>query len=289
MIRSMTGYGSAQYENDRYAIQAEIKSVNGKFLEFNVRVPRTWQHKEVELRNLLQKQLERGSVSLFLTVQYKQTEDLVLPINKDVAVYYLDQLQKLSEQFQLPKGSLSNNIFEIPGILTPREQENDEDIWNDIRSTVQSAYTSFNAFRITEGNALSHELAAMGQRISSLLTRIEPFENERIQRVRERLHKELMQLKSDLSDPNRFEQELIYYLEKMDITEEKTRLRQHIVYFLDTMKTENSGKKLSFIAQEMGREINTIGSKANHAEIQKVVVEMKDELEKIKEQLNNVL
>lgn len=285
----MTGYGQAMLENDRYQIQAEIKSVNGKFLEMNMRLPRLWQHKEVELRTLLQKFLERGTVYLSLNIQYKNAEDVVQPVNSDVAAYYINQLKNLANQHQVDVQTLSGNFFQLPGILSAREQESDEACWNDIKNVFLEAYQNYNQFRIEEGKMLEQVLAQLCLNIQQYLSQTESYENERIAKIKERLLKEISQIKNDNLDNNRFEQELIYYIEKLDISEEKSRLQQHCKFFLETMKIETSGKKLSFISQEMGREINTIGSKANHAEMQKKVVAMKDELEKIKEQLNNVI
>lgn len=284
----MTGFGQSEKETAKFSCKVEIKSLNNKFLEINLRMPRNWQHKEQELRREAGKLFERGSVSLFVTLQYKKAEDTIVPINHDVALYYINELKRLSEKASVPFGHLSKSIFEFPNVTMVQEEEQDEDDWKAIFSTVLDAFARFDEFRKKEGAMLSTELGKMCGNIMHKLGELDQFEHSRIETIRNRMKKELVALETEI-DNNRFEQELLYYIEKLDISEEKARLKQHCAFFNETTKEVSSGKKLGFIVQEMGREINTIGSKANQPDMQRKVVEMKDELEKIKEQLNNVL
>ena len=285
----MTGYGQAEMDTERFTVKAEFKSLNNKFLELNLRMPKVWQSKDHEVRKELTKLVERGSCQVNINVQFKRAEDKVLPINKDVAVYYLKELNDICAQTGISPQSLATSILQMPNLFQPVEDENNEEDLKLLFEVINKAFIEFEKFRMKEGDMLAGELARMTQAIMHLVTEVEAIEPERIQAIRGRIDSELSQLKEENLDKNRFEQELIYYIEKLDISEEKTRLIQHCNYFLETMKTKSAGKKLGFIAQEMGREINTIGSKANHFKIQQRVVEMKDELEKIKEQINNII
>ncbi len=289
MLRSMTGYGQAEVDTERFTIKAEIKSLNNKFLEINLRMPKVWQSKDHEVRKELTKLVERGSAQINLNVQFKRAEDKVMPINKDVAAYYLGELTQVCNSAGLNPDLLSSTLLQMPNLFQPIEDENNEEDLKTLMHAVNLAFTEFEKFRQKEGDMLAHELSRMTQAIMHLVSEVEALEAERMQTIRGRIEGELAQLKEENWDKNRFEQELIYYIEKLDISEEKTRLIQHCSYFLETMQTKSAGKKLGFIAQEMGREINTIGSKANHFKIQQRVVEMKDELEKIKEQINNII
>lgn len=289
MIRSMTGYGIAEIETERYAIKAEFKSLNNKFMELNVRLPKVWQSKDLELRKELTRLVERGSCQVNINVQFKRAEDKVMPVNKDVAAYYLKELSEVCADAGIDNQMLASNLLALPNLFQPQEDENKEEDAKMLMEVVNKAFIEFEKFRMQEGEMLGEELSRMTQSIVQLVKEIESLEPERMQTIRGRIENEINQLKEDNLDKNRFEQELIYYIEKLDISEEKSRLNQHCTYFLETMKTKSAGKKLGFIAQEMGREINTIGSKANHFKIQQRVVEMKDELEKIKEQINNII
>jgi len=289
MLRSMTGFGIAETETDKVNIKVEVKSLNGKFFELNLRMPRQWQHKELELRRELSKWIERGSVTVNINLTYKHAEDVVSPINTDVVTYYVNQLKSISEKSNIELSQLLNNVFDMPGVISNKDSETNDEDWKQIFNTVKSAFDNFETFRNIEGNMLLGELEKLCHSIMNKLNEIEPYEDARIKFVKDKITKELSNISNDMVDKNRFEQELIYYIEKLDISEEKARLKQHGDYFLNTLKENSSGKKLSFIAQEIGREINTIGSKANEVNIQKRVIEMKDDLEKIKEQLNNVL
>jgi uncharacterized protein (TIGR00255 family) len=285
MLRSMTGYGQYEKDADRYLVKAEFKSLNNKFLELNLRMPKSWQNKEAELRNMLTKLVERGSCQVNITLTYKNVEDKIIPMNNEVVSYYLDTFSKMG----LSKEAASYNLMNIPNLFQPADEKQSEADYEQLKDAIHKAFKEFENFRITEGNMLSKELEAMTQKILDKVNELQAFDEERTQQVKARLEQELMQMKEASFDKNRLEQEIIYYIEKMDISEEKTRLIQHCHYFLETMKIKSSGKKLGFIAQEMGREINTLGAKANHFKIQQKVVEMKDELEKIKEQINNIL
>lgn len=285
----MTGFGQAETETEKLSCKVECKSLNGKFLELNMRLPRQWQHKELELRNECSKRIERGTATVAVTITYKNAEDKVLAVNRDVAAYYLNELKDIAQHQQLKTEQLFHSVFDFPNIVQPKEEENNDEDWKLIVQTAHKALEDFNTYRRTEGLALEKELLLLNEQIKTKTNELGSFEEERIKRLRQKLATELETLKNDLVDKNRFEQELIYYIEKLDISEEKQRLLQHCEYFEQTLNLASSGKKLGFIAQEMGREINTIGSKSNEANMQRKVVEMKDELEKIKEQINNVL
>lgn len=285
----MTGYGQAELDTERYTVKAEFKSLNNKFLELNLRMPKVWQSKDHEVRKECTRLVERGSCQVNITVQFKRAEDKVMPVNKDVAAYYLKELSDVCEIAGLDRQLLSSSLLQMPNLFQPAEDTNQEEDQKVLMQVVNKAFVEFEKFRTQEGAMLAIEIERMTKTIMQLVTEIEALEPERMQTIRGRIDGEISQLKEDNIDKNRFEQELIYYIEKLDISEEKARLIQHCNYFLETIRIKSAGKKLGFIAQEMGREINTIGSKANHFKIQQRVVEMKDELEKIKEQINNIV
>lgn len=289
MLRSMTGYGQAEINTDRYTLKAEFKSLNNKFLELNVRLPKVWLSKEYEIRKECNTLIERGSCQLAITAQFKNAEDKVSPINKDVAMYYLKELSSICESSNIDKNNLASSILQLPNLFQPIEDNNNETDTKTIMEVINKAFVEFEKFRLKEGEILGKELERLTNNIVQCLTEIDQMDPERVKAIRENIESELNQLKEENIDKNRFEQELIYYIEKLDISEEKIRLKQHCSYFIETIALKSTGKKLGFIAQEMGREINTIGSKANHFKIQQRVVEMKDDLEKIKEQINNIL
>jgi len=289
MLRSMTGFGQAEIENDRYSIKAEFKSLNNKFLEMNLRLPKVWQNKDLDLRREMGKLVERGSCHISINVNFKRAEDKIVPINKDVARYYLVELTSLSKEFKLDPSAISQSILSIPNLFQIVEEESSEDDEKLLLEVMNNAFIEFEKFRMKEGEMLAEELIRMTQAIIRVVGEVGEMETERMDTIRAKIDTEISQLKDNNFDKNRFEQELLYYLEKLDISEEKARLINHCNYFLETMRLKSSGKKLGFIAQEMGREINTLGAKANHFKIQQRVVEMKDELEKIKEQINNIL
>lgn len=285
----MTGFGQAETDTETFNCKVEIKALNGKFLDINIRMPRNLQNKELELRNDLSKKLERGSISINIIISQKNAAAQLLPINQDVAQFYLQEINKIATQTGMESQHLFKTVFDFPGIIQSKEEEgtNEED-WKIIVNTVNNALIEFNNFRLREGENLSLELIALCKSIQGKLIALAPFETARVEFIRNKIAKELSSLQTDLIDKNRFEQELIYYIEKLDINEEKSRLSEHCQYFLQTLEQETNGKKLGFIAQEIGREINTIGSKSNDSNMQRLVVEMKDELEKIKEQINNI-
>lgn len=289
MIRSMTGFGIAESDTEKFICKVELKSLNGKFFELNIRMPRNWQHKELDVRNELNKSIERGSATLSINLQYKNAEDKALPINHDVAAFYLAELEKISSSKNISTKDLFTSIFDFPNIVSSKENENSENDWNQILLTVKNAFVDFDSFRKKEGEMLCVELENICLSIEDKLNQIQKFESKRIESIKQRITKEIEQTYNSMIDKNRFEQELIYYIEKLDISEEKVRLKQHCDFFIETLNKPSSGKKLNFIAQEIGREINTIGSKSYDANMQRLVVEMKDELEKMKEQINNVL
>ena len=292
MILSMTGYGKAVCELPNKKITIEIKSLNSKQLDLSVRIPSSYREKELELRNEISKRLFRGKIECGIYIENLGSERNV-QINQLVASNYYQQLVQLSATLNLPVDqNLLLILMNMPDVIIKNEiAEVDENEWLEIEKHFQIALNHFNAFRTSEGNGLELEFKNRIGIIANLLEQVTPFELARIERVKSKITDSLLEFTDRQNiDQNRFEQELIYYLEKMDVTEEKVRLGSHINYFLETMSTEEQpGKKLGFIAQEMGREINTLGSKANDSEMQRIVIQMKDELEKIKEQVLNIV
>ncbi len=285
MIQSMTGFGKSLLQLPSKKITVEIKSLNSKSLDLNARIPGQYREKELQLRNLIANSLTRGKVdfSLYVEATAEQTTSV---INHAVVRSYINQLKEIVEGDET---ELLKMAVRMPDALKTEREEIDETEFSSIEKAVHSALQEINAFRTDEGRALESELAMRVSNIEELLKKIITMDPDRIAGVRERLRKGVAELKENV-DENRFEQELIFYIEKFDITEEKVRLDNHLSYFKETMASEESnGRKLAFISQEMGREINTIGSKSNYAPMQQLVVQMKDELEKVKEQLLNVL
>ena len=285
MIQSMTGYGKAEKQFDNKNISVELRSLNSKSLELNTRLPYHLKEIENQLKKTIGEALVRGKVDLSLHIENTNLSN-AKTINVNTVNQYIDQLSQIQEgdRFELLKVAMR-----LPDVLkTDLEDLNDFEVVA-IKDLLNVALEHLDSHRLDEGKTLEIEFLKRLEALSNLLTEAEKIDPERTQKVSEKLKDNLNELKVEI-DQNRFEQELIYYLEKYDITEEKVRLKTHIDYFKETLDASvSSGKKLGFIAQEMGREINTIGSKANHAALQKVVVQMKDELEKIKEQLLNVL
>ncbi|MFH1160042.1 MAG: YicC/YloC family endoribonuclease [bacterium] len=293
MIKSMTGYGKGVVDLPARKLTIEIKSLNSKGLDLNVKIPAWFREKELDVRSLLAT-LQRGKIDLFISSE-STSETLAYSINKPLAHKYYEELKELLHEFREDcPGGLLPLVVRMPDVLTTGRQEIDPSEWEAIRGELERAIGQVEEFRIQEGATLEGDIRSRVTSILALLEKVLPFEKERKEQVRQNLLKELDQLISSpvatRIDPNRFEQELIYYLERMDFTEEKVRLQKHGEFFLETLQSaESQGKKLGFITQEMGREINTLGSKASHAEIQKIVVQMKEELEKIREQLLNIL
>ena len=285
MIQSMTGYGKSVIQLPTKKISIEIKSLNSKNLDLNTRIPSLYREKELDIRKLIASKLERGKVdfSLYMEITGEETST---QINKTVVKQYIKQLKEVVDGDET---ELLKMAIRLPDAVTTERDEIDEDEWSEIAMEISSALEKIHEYRLDEGKSLESEFFDRVQNISELLDQVIAMDPERIEGVRERLHKGVAELKEKV-DENRFEQELVFYIEKFDITEEKVRLKNHLDYFLKALKSDDSnGKKLGFISQEMGREINTIGSKSNYAPMQKLVVQMKDELEKIKEQLLNVL
>jgi len=290
MIKSMTGFGKKDAELPGKKVTVEIKSLNSKQLDLNLKVSGVYREKEFELRSLATKEISRGKVDFSIYMDYSH-DDREPIINKEVFAAYFKQLNQLAKDngIKMKNEPVFQSILRLPDVLKADKQELAEGEWQVVYAAVLEAINQFNAFRIQEGEALKQDLTARVEAIEQRLEAIEPYEKERIETVRNRLKEAFSELQSQ-PDPDRFQQELIFYIEKLDVNEEKVRLRNHLKYFISTMNDEdNVGRKLGFIGQEMGREINTLGSKANHSAIQKLVVEMKDELEKIKEQVLNIL
>ncbi len=290
MLKSMTGFGKAVHENTGKKISVEIKSLNSKQADVYIKLPHTYREKETEIRNNIIKQLERGKIELSCFIEFKQIEKPV-SINKNVFQNYYNQLKPIHEElFPNQPPDWASIIMRLPDVFLQTSAEIDDNEWKVVQGTINNAVSQLIEFRNNEGKVLENELLQRIKNIESLHLQVEKHEPQRMESVRNRLKQNLSELLlKENFDKNRFEQELIYYLEKMDFTEEKVRLSNHCKYFKDTCNEENSGRKLGFICQEIGREINTLGSKANHSEIQQIVVQMKDELEKIKEQLLNIL
>ena len=292
MILSMTGYGKASAEFQGKKITAEVKSLNSKALDLSTRVASVYREKEMEIRAMITQTVERGKVEFNLWIE-QQEQANACPINGDLVAAYRRQMQEISKKYDIPEpDDYWPTIIRMPDVLSRNEaqQELSEEEWVVARNVVQSAIDQLVAFRRQEGEALQHKFEEKLDNIAALLASIEPFEKQRVEKIRQRIIEGLAAIPDVQYDKNRLEQEMIYYIEKLDINEEKQRLANHLEYFRKTMEEgHGQGKKLGFIAQEMGREINTTGSKSNLAEMQNIVVKMKDELEQIKEQVLNVM
>ncbi|WP_027454597.1 YicC/YloC family endoribonuclease [Xylanibacter brevis] len=291
MIQSMTGYGKAVVAFKDKKITAEIKSLNSKQLDLTTRITPLYREKEMEIRQMIAAQLERGKVDFALWIEKNAGVDAT-PINTALVENYYHQLKSVAEKVGIPEPTdWLYTLTRMPDVLTKTEQEvlSDEE-WVAARQAVESAIAALVDFRKQEGAALEKKFTEKVDNIERLLAEIEPYEKSRVEKIRQRIVEGLQQIPGVEYDKNRLEQELIYYIEKLDISEEKQRLTNHLKYFRETMANgHGQGKKLGFIAQEMGREINTTGSKSNQAEMQNIVVQMKDELEQIKEQVLNAL
>jgi len=287
--RSMTGFGKAKINVKSKQIIAEVKSVNSKQLDLGLRLPLPLRDKEAEFRNQISEIAERGKVDFSIYFDGENSERKMV-LNKDLAANYYNELMQFSKEVKADSSNLISMVMNLPDVFKQEISVANEDEIKKVKALIQTALNEFNNFRKAEGLTLGRELEKRIQLILGLLKKVEQADIKRLKAVKARISKELHEIiGKDKIDQNRFEEELIYYVEKMDITEEKVRLKTHCDYFLNTLNEKSSGRKLGFISQEIGREINTIGSKANDAAIQKMVVQMKDELEKIKEQLMNVL
>jgi uncharacterized protein (TIGR00255 family) len=289
MIKSMTGFGKGEVRLASKVITIEVKSLNSKQSDIFMKLPSSYKSKEIDLRNIISQSLNRGKIDFLLSVE--STENNLVKINKELALSYFNQIKELEPSVgdKMSEEMLSL-ILRMPEVIgSTGKEEIDENEWEAIKKATNEALKNLDNFRNTEGKVLENDLFSHIKNIDTYLTQIDPLDKIRVAKIREKQEKAIAELKEVTVDKNRFEQELIYYFEKVDISEEKVRLKSHLDYFVVTAKEDNPGKKLGFIAQEIGREINTIGSKSNDADMQQMVVQMKDELEKIKEQSLNVL
>lgn len=287
----MTGYGIGAKENQKVKYTVEIKSLNSKFLELTLRLPKAFSDKELILRGECSRLIERGKVNISVSAEYVDQTSAAATINTELLKNYFRQLEAVADELDTDHGSLFQLALNMPEVISHNEEEADEEEAALLLGAFQDAVAGLDRFRKDEGEVLRHDLSTRTQDILRLLMEVEAVETDRIPLIRDRISHYLDEtVGKENVDKNRFEQELIFYIDKLDITEEKVRLRSHCNYFLQALEAADAnGKKLGFISQEMGREINTLGSKANHAGIQQIVVRMKEELEKIKEQLLNVL
>ena len=292
MIQSMTGFGKVTAELPSRKVTVEIKALNSKQLDLSTRIPAIYREKEMAVRSLLMQALERGKVEFSIYIE-SIGKDSSAQINQEAVAGYYAQLKEISEKLGIEKPSSwaeMQQVLRFPDVIRTEVVEADEAEWSVVENAVNQAIKQLQEFRIQEGAMLQKLFGQKIENIAQLLKDVEPYENERISKIKARICDNLEKVAAQDYDKNRFEQEMIYYIEKLDVSEEKSRLDNHLKYFLETKNNgHGQGKKLGFIAQEMGREINTLGSKSNHAEMQKIVVRMKDELEQIKEQVLNVL
>ncbi|MBE6287503.1 MAG: YicC family protein [Mediterranea massiliensis] len=292
MIQSMTGYGKSTVELPDKKVHVEVKSLNSKALDLSTRIAPVYREKEMEIRTELSKKIERGKVDFSLWIEKNEAAQMATPINEALLLAYYERIKYISENQSIPLPSdWFSTLLRMPDVMAKTEVvELTDEEWETVRKAVLEAIEQLVDFRKQEGTALEQKFREKIDNIAALLSSVEPFEKERVAKIKERIVEALQKTISVDYDKNRLEQELIYYIEKLDINEEKQRLTNHLKYFIDTLENgSGQGKKLGFIAQEMGREINTLGSKSNHAEMQKIVVQMKDELEQIKEQVLNVM
>ena len=295
MIKSMTGYGKAEAILETGKITVEVRSLNGKTADISLKTSMLPKDKEITVRQKIAAALTRGNIDFFITFE-ANAADSAKKINIDLAMEYFQQIQELGKKIGTSSLQINNpndliaTVLRMPEVMDAKKQDViTEDNWTVVEACIDQALANINAFRAQEGEVLYKDVTSKVENILEYSRQVEQFEQERVNAIREKILNRFAELKAD-PDPSRLEQEMIYYIEKLDLNEERVRLRQHCKYFIDTITNEECpGKKLGFIAQEMGREINTTGSKANHTEIQKIVVKMKDELEKIKEQSLNIL
>jgi uncharacterized protein (TIGR00255 family) len=293
MIKSMTGFGQASLNTGEVTITVEVKSLNSKFLDLNLRLPKLFSEKEIEIRNLIAEKLERGKVSVSIDYQTTGKLEVRQAYNQELFAAYYAQLKKLADTVNV---SNESNLFAIalnsPDVIQSTSKDDlDPAEWEKVNKLIAESMHTFEQFRLAEGKSLETKLIQYIESIRTSLLEVEVLDPKRIEKIRSKIKSSITDFFGNEGfDSNRLEQEIIYYIEKLDIHEERVRLKTHLDYFLQVLKSQQSnGKKLGFLAQEIGREINTIGSKANDAEMQKHVVMMKEELEKIKEQLNNIL
>lgn len=291
MIKSMTGFGRAVLEVDGKVITVEIRTLNSKQLDLNARIPLLFKNYENEIRSMLSKALERAKADFTITVENRAATSAVA-INKELAKSYYQTLTELSQELGNPVASdVFLHVMRMPDVVSTPQEEVSEELWEKLKGAINEACQKLDNFRISEGKVLEADFVKRITLIRDMIDEVTPFEENRIVKIREKFENSLKELAPKVQyDPNRLEQEIFFYLEKLDVTEEKVRLRKHCDYFIETLnENQSNGKKLGFIVQECGREINTLGSKSNDFDIQQIVVRMKDELEKLKEQLANVL
>lgn len=290
MLRSMTGYGQAVVTTEDGSVHVEVKSLNSKFLDLGLRMPSHFADKDVEVRNLIQDRLDRGKVSVTVTCDRPVANSVPQRYNEALFIAHYQELKKLADRVMAPYDNLFETALRSPDVALDTEGISSPALTEGLMKALASAISQCNTFREDEGKVLGGKLSEYIQQIGSLLDQIEGIDPARVEKIRSRIRKNVSDFFGEEGfDKNRLEQEILFYVEKLDIHEERVRLRSHLAYFLEAVDDTASGKKLGFIAQEIGREINTIGSKANDAVMQRLVVQMKEELEKIKEQLNNVL
>ncbi|WP_439880401.1 YicC/YloC family endoribonuclease [Pontibacter sp. MBLB2868] len=292
MLQSMTGFGSARLDSDQYSISVEIRSLNSKGMDLSVRTPRYLNDKEYEIRNMVTKALVRGKVTVSVDYTKNKAQKARNTINKELLQAYYAELSSAADAVGASKQDIFRLALHMPDVLQQEQEDEAGDAeWDVIQPLLEEALKNLNSFRTDEGKALTAEIMSYIDRIRILLAEIDKHDPVRMENIRTRVRGHLVEISnSEQFDKNRFEQEMVYFMEKLDIAEEKVRLINHLHYFTETAYLpEPTGKKLGFISQEIGREINTIGSKANDSKIQHYVVEMKEELEKIKEQINNIL
>ena len=291
MLYSMTGFGRAEAVVNGRQVTVEVKALNGKQFDISVKLPPILRSYELDVRNMMANLLVRGNIDLTVAVK-QEGASRPMVVNTDLALFYYQGMKQIADAIGVPCDNVISTLMRMPEVVAAEQDMVSEDEWAEIRLIVEAAAADLMEHRRQEGEALLRDIALRIHNIEELLKRVHPMEAERVEKIRGRIKQWLAdQSGRDKVDENRFEQEMIYYLERIDISEEKTRLRQHCVYF-NAAIAENEmgvGRKLNFILQEIGREINTLGSKANHAEIQQVVINMKDELEKAKEQILNIL
>ena len=289
MIQSMTGYGKAELNLKNANFTIEVRSLNSKQIDANVKMSSIYRDKEIGLRKLLSEKLQRGKIELSIWRESSESS-AKYTLNTELIKEYFSQIQEVTSSLSINSSDIMPSLLKMPEVLVKGEEKAEDNEWEEIAKGIDIAIGNILQFRLDEGEKLETDITARINKLSTLLIDISPFEKGRIDKVKKSLADKLVEIDTKNIDENRFEQELIYYLEKQDITEEQVRLDVHLSYFIETMKADApNGKKLGFIGQEIGREINTIGSKSSDAEMQKIVVQMKDELEKIKEQLLNIL
>ena len=289
MIQSMTGYGKAELNLTNANFTIEVRSLNSKQIDANVKMSSIYRDKEIGLRKLLSEKLQRGKIELSIWRESSES-NAKYSLNTELIKEYFSQIEGVTSELNLNSKDIMSSLLKMPEVLVKGEEKANDNEWDEIAKGIDIAIENILQFRMEEGKKLEEDITTRINTLSRLLTEILPFGKGRIEKVKKSLADKLAEIDTKNIDENRFEQELIYYLEKQDITEEQVRLDAHLSYFLETMKKDSpNGKKLGFIGQEIGREINTIGSKSSDAEMQKIVVQMKDELEKIKEQLLNIL